>query len=261
MRRGEGYMFVYIKNRFRRLDKIARGAIRTFGSSQQAYSSDWWDRRFYRSAALSDSQTISSSIDPYSTGYHYASIELILTKYFFDHKDSIDSREALDIGSGSGHWVGFYDRMGFRRITGIDVSAKAIEHLRGKYAGDDGKQFFHGTAREVLQREAMTPTLINAIGVMFHIVDDEEWQETLSAFSRCLPAGGVLVAGGEFGLLDGINVQFDVDGTVNKRLRSKARWTRTLKSIGFGGVEVIRNHEAFKIDRRLPESHILIATK
>jgi hypothetical protein len=103
--------------------------------------------------------------------------------------------------------------------------------------------------------------IANAVGVMFHIVDDSEWQNTISAIANVLKKGGLLVAGGHFGLLDGLNVQIDKDGGINKRLRSKRRWVRALKEAGFRSIKVYRNNVYLWINDSLPENNILVATK
>jgi hypothetical protein len=73
--------------------------------------------------------------------------------------------------------------------------------------------------------------------------------------------GGVLIIGGYFGAIDGRNVGFNTDSTVNKRLRSQWRYFRILRKLGFSMIKIKRNRVALDIDVRLPESHILIAVR
>ena len=78
--------------------------------------------------------------------------------------------------------------------------------------------------------------LVNAIGVMFHIVDDAAWERALRNVARHLEPGGRWIVGGQFGWVTA-NVQFhgcdDFSSwgdaaargprLVNKRIRSRRR--------------------------------------
>ncbi|HEY9035625.1 MAG TPA: hypothetical protein VIM96_02830 [Pseudomonadales bacterium] len=96
---------------------------------------------------------------------------------------------------------------------------------------------------------------------MFHIVDDSEWEDTIRAVSSSLETGGVFVVGGHFGMVNGVNVQIDKDGAINKRLRSKRHWIKVLRSAGFKDVTVYRNYAYLWVNESLPENNVLIATK
>ena len=248
--------FVRTANRIARLWKLSLGLYNKQGV--QAYSKSWWDERFYGASVL-DRNTISNSIDEYATAYHYASVELIIAKELFNLKDEIKTDNILDVGSGAGHWIDFYRRIGGKNLIGLDVSEKVISALREKYAGQEVR-LLNGVVADLQKKELGELDIVNAIGVMFHIVDDVEWRSSLTIFHSSLKQGGVLIVGGHFGLLDGLNVQVDEYG-VNKRLRSRGNWEKTLKAIGFENIRFIKNRAAFDIKRVLPENNILIAIK
>lgn len=96
---------------------------------------------------------------------------------------------------------------------------------------------------------------------MFHIVDDEEWTATLAAVASKLKSGGSFVIGGHFGLFDGVNVQIDPDGHINKRLRSRRHRIRALRALGFSTFRYYRNRAYLWIPDSLPESNILVASR
>jgi hypothetical protein len=121
-------------------------------------------------------------------------------------------------------------------------------------------RLLNGVVADLQKKELGELDIVNAIGVMFHIVDDVEWRSSLKIFHSSLKRGGVLIVGGHFGLLDGLNVQVDEYG-VNKRLRSRSNWEKNLKAIGFENIRFIKNRAAFDIKRVLPENNILIAIK
>ena len=251
-------LFQYLLKR----TKVFRGLYRTYLARQIApyEPSTWWDDRFYVSG-VSDRQTISAGKNPLSAAYHYASVELIVCRHLRNSDWDIRDRIVCDLGSGAGHWLEFYLSLGVRHCTGIDVSSNAVDFLRNQFKNHRGVSIKHGRLRDVLSELEATFDLINAIGVMFHLVDDEEWEETIHHVGKSLLPGGLFVAGGHFGLFDRVNVQFDQDGAVNKRLRSRRRWKRALAAEGFGRVKVYGNRAYLWINDSLPENNVLVARK
>jgi hypothetical protein len=79
--------------------------------------------------------------------------------------------------------------------------------------------------------------------------------------AKALRTGGVFVARGHFGIFNGPSAQIDVSGNINKRLRSRRNWARTLTEVGFRRVDFYRNDAYLFINDNLPENNILVATK
>lgn len=246
----------------RRRAKIWRGIRRTFLSrGDQPYAADtWWDTDFF-TQGLSDRQTIAADKNPLSAAYHYASVELLILRELRNRRADLAGARCCDLGSGSGHWIDFYLSLGAGSCTGIDISEKSAAFLRGKYAGDARVTIHRGRLLDRLPDTGEPFDLINAIGVMFHLVDDGEWEQTLLEIGRRTRPGGWLVAGGHFGWVDGVNVQFDEHGRVNKRLRSARHWRRALAQAGFGDLRLRRNHAHLFIRDSLPENNVLMARK
>lgn len=234
----------------RKRHKILNGWARTLRGDGSAYSPDWWDRRFFLHG-VSDRVTIWHGISELTSAYHYASVETLILRELLARQHS--PRRVFDIGSGAGHWLDFYANLG-AEVSGVDVSAKCVEHLRGRYDVHLGK------ATDALPYLEGRFDLINAIGVMFHIVDDAAWRETLAGIHAALRPGGLLVVGGHFGWLDGVNVQWD-EGRVNKRLRSRWNWTRTLRGLGFDRIRIRHNLAYLTAPEPLPENSLLFARK
>lgn len=242
--------------------KILRGFLDTrIRRRGTPYDPDaWWDDDFY-TAGISDSRTISPRKSELTSRYHYASVEMLLLRHLFHHPVPLGTAAVLDIGSGSGHWIDFWRSLGVASVDGIDVSRSAVEHLRGRYAGLDTVRVHQGRTREAAAALERRFDVVSAIGVMFHIVDDGEWAESLSVLADRLVPGGILVVGGHFGLLDGIDVQADRNGRVNKRLRSLRHWRRSLRERGFERFHLYRNDAYLRIRDTLPENSVLVAVK
>lgn len=251
-----------IKQYLIRQAKIGRGVQNTYIKKMGKKYDDtkWWDASFY-TEGVSDRQTISQKKSAITSKYHYASMELQILKHLRNNEKSINQANILDVGSGSGHWIDFYKSLQPEAITGMDVSLSSFNYLTKKYAEDSSIEIHQGKALETLSRLSGNYGFVNAIGVMFHIVDDYEWQETINQIGKKLKKGGVFVVGGHFGLLDGLNVQIDKNGNINKRLRSKRRWIHELRTAGFTSVKVYRNYAYLWINDTLPENNVLIATK
>jgi SAM-dependent methyltransferase len=192
--------------------------------------------------------------------YHYASVELILLRHFFNHRCDPSGWAVFDVGSGAGHWIDFYRRVGAAHCAGLDISHRAVEFLTQKYADEPTVEIYPGSFHERLSMKPQSYDVINAIGVMFHVVDDQEWHTGLSAIAQALKPGGLLVVGGHFGLLNNVNVQFH-QGRVNKRVRSRAAWRRALRVRGFRAVQFYYNPASLFIKDWIPENNVLIARK
>lgn len=183
----------------------------------------------------------------------------------------------LDIGSGTGHWIDFMrDVFLFTQSVGIEITDKMSRLLRQKYSGVEGVTIH----RADLVADEFGPDLIGgrvdlvtAIGVMFHIVDDERWVKALHRLAAVLKEDALLLVGGEFGSRTR-NVQFhrddhfeswkefsrEPDGNgeirVNKRVRSLGHWSDAAAAAGLMIVDVIRSeHDP---DLTTPENDLLV---
>jgi SAM-dependent methyltransferase len=220
----------------------------------------WWDETFYADG-VSDRQTLSVKKSLVAAKYHYCSVELRILRHLSGFGIDVSGSAVLELGAGAGHWIDFYRSLGSGCTIALDVSRLSVEYLRAKYAANPDVTIVHGNAPSAIAGLVESFDIVNAIGVMFHIVDDSEWLETIRICARLLSPKGILVTTGNFGFVDGVNVQVDRHNCVNKRLRSKRRWKRALESAGFTDVRIYRNYAYLWIREVLPENHVLIATK
>lgn len=220
-------------------------------------------------AQISDGSTISLTQDPASSRYHYNAVENTLLRWFILHPRS-ERPSVLDIGAGAGHWIGFYRQvLQAQHVTGIDLSETACAELRRKFPDEtvDIRTADISTAGF----QAGSYDIINAIGVMFHIVDDRAWERAIGNLASALAPGGVFLVGGQFGFLTR-NVQFhksdrfeswqdfrEAKGErvlVNKRIRSLRAWRRAAAQAGLRVVAVLRTPQTRGIPT--PENHVLV---
>jgi len=178
----------------------------------------------------------------------------------------------LDIGSGAGHWIDFYlEVLRAGSVMGCEISGTAARALDSKYRGVEDV--------DVVEADISSPgidlgrkfDIINAIGVMFHIVDDERWEDAIANIAGHLNRDGAVVVGGQFGRTTR-NVQFhDCDSfesweeargassevaLVNKRIRSLSRWRSRARGAGLK-VDCVKRAKGRK-DIETPENNVLI---
>ena len=250
-----------LKQFFIKKRKIFRGILNTYFRrvGQKYNDKEWWDNSFY-TEGISDRQTISQKKSIISAKYHYNSIELQILKNLYNQQFSTHQSTVLDLGSGSGHWIDFYKSLGSSRLVGLDISFSSVNYLKDKYINQNDIEIINGKAFEIIDQLNVKFDIVNAIGVMFHIIDDSEWIETINKIAGTLKKKGLLIVGGHFGFLNGLNVQIS-EGQINKRLRSKKRWIRVLKKAGFSNIKVYKNNMYLWINDPLPENNVLIAEK
>lgn len=250
-----------IERKLKRIFKVLKGTYYTLAAKGAPWKEDYWDEEFYLEG-ISDAKTISSKKNEYSAQYHYSSTEMLIFRHFVNHKvGNIGS--VLDLGSGAGHWIDFYQRLGAVKVGGIEISKKCVEYLSAKYNHEESVTIWHGKVHEVLETKVSENyDLINAIGVLFHIVDDRELMNVLQLSFQKLNSKGLFVIGGNFGIWPmNINTQVKYGRIVNKRLRSRWWWTHQLRKIGFRNIRIYRNIGYAFINDRMPENSILICTK
>lgn len=222
-----------------------------------------------------DAVTISEHASNLETLFHYNAVENSIAKYFIKYGTPTNF-DFLDLGSGTGHWIDFYHKnFELNTVRSIEISKPAVELLNEKFSSSiaDFKAIeadFSAPGFTLNQQF----DVINAVGVLFHIVNDEQWQQAMTNLSNLLKPNGVIVAGGEFGLVTR-NVQFHTNDSyennkknsiktakrvlVNKRIRSFLKWKSAAEKADLQVVEKFATQQ-FKLVNS-PENHIMVFQK
>lgn len=250
------------ERKLKRIFKVLKGTYFTLTGKGTPWEGKYWDEQFYTDV-VGDAQTISAQKSELSAHHHYASVETLIFRDFFNHGINPAFENFLDIGSGAGHWIDFYSKMGAKQGEGIEVSEKCVEHLNEKYRERDDIDIHLGNVSQVLaDMPSESFDLISSIGVLFHIVDDDELARCLEMIYQRLEPGGIFVAGGNFNHWPmNINTQVKDGKILNKRLRSKYWWYRKLRKVGFSKLRIHRNMAYAFIKDRTPENSILVCQK
>lgn len=99
----------------------------------------------------------------------------------------------LDVGSGTGFYVERWRALGARDITGVDITAVAIEQLAARHPRCRFVQGDIGGPLEALPLEPRSFDAASAMDVLFHIVDDEAYARALANLAALLKPGGWLI--------------------------------------------------------------------
>jgi SAM-dependent methyltransferase len=132
--------------------------------------------------------------------------------------------EILDIGSGTGFYLDRWRELGFRRISGSDVSKMAVERLRERYPSLDLDQFDIGEEPAgVVQRQF---DIVSIIDVLFHITSDRKYEQAFANLAALVKPGGILVLSENFIHQEGPREAQQVN-------RSLSGITSLLEEVGF----------------------------
>ncbi|QDE38785.1 class I SAM-dependent methyltransferase [Luteibacter pinisoli] len=140
----------------------------------------------------------------------------------------VNGGDVLDVACGTGAWLGHFRRMGARGISGIDLSAKAIDAARRVYPGGD----FRVGAAEVLPYESGSFDVVTCMGSLEHFVDKPGALREMMRVARpeaefllLVPNAGFLTRRlGAYGGTHQVKVKEDV--------LSLAAWEKLFTSVG-----------------------------
>lgn len=258
-----------------------------------SYDESKFFHNFYRvdsGSEFDDRSTIGHMVTRSASRFHYNAVENGIIRAIA-HREPIPYGTAvrawefaqsrgnwrlLDIGTGTGHWIDFFmDALYVSEALGLEVAPNIGDFLREKYAGrPDVKILDVDIGAESFSDSAVDGRFdyISAIGVMFHITDDEKWMRAIRNLQSVLAPGGLMFVGGDFGSetqdiqfhrtdeFDDWNAQRDSNASrdvlVNKRVRSLARWHRAATESNLAVVDLVRVDSDWSI--HTPENDLLV---
>jgi SAM-dependent methyltransferase len=140
---------------------------------------------------------------------------------------------ALDVGCGTGIWLGFWRSRGISDVTGVDLTDVAIARLQK--AGDPSRLIRAdvGEAGLDLGRQF---DVISAMSVLLHIVDPERLSHAVENLSRHLAPGGRLV------MIEPVITQHwwggELGAEANSRVRTADFWRAEFERHGLELLEI-----------------------
>ncbi len=134
----------------------------------------------------------------------------------------LNGKQVLDVGAGLGYFVQQYINRGAQFVTGVDITQVSVQELRRRFPG-------HEFIQADISEAPMIPReydLVSAIGVMFHIVDDDRFLHALKNICARVKANGYLL------IVDSFNYPI-IPSARHTRLRSLRDYQSVLRDYGF----------------------------
>jgi 2-polyprenyl-3-methyl-5-hydroxy-6-metoxy-1,4-benzoquinol methylase len=187
----------------------------------------YWDRRLkndwtLRGTALSD---LSYSFNKWMYRVRRDVFRRTIRKLPLD----LRTADVLDVGPGTGFYIDQWQRLGARRVSGLDIAESAVERLRERFPGVPFE------CMDISDKAAAQLPghfdIISSFDVLLHIVDDERFKQAIDNIYGLLVPGGWLVFSDPFPHRDGFPQM------VHYSTRKLNEIERILRATGF---EIVR---------------------
>ncbi len=106
------------------------------------------------------------------------------------------SVDVLDIGSGTGFYIERWRELAVRNLVGVDLTQTAVDNLKQKYPEHEFYQVDIGGDTRTLANRRFD--VISAFDVLFHIIDDQQYQKAIENIYSLLKPGGLFVLSENF---------------------------------------------------------------
>lgn len=98
----------------------------------------------------------------------------------------------MEVATGTGVYVELWKQQGVKRMSGIDISEAATDHMKQRFPD------YHFSKRDVSEPglESVVGNgfdLVTAIDVLYHVIEDEKFANALENLAQISKPGGLLV--------------------------------------------------------------------
>jgi 2-polyprenyl-3-methyl-5-hydroxy-6-metoxy-1,4-benzoquinol methylase len=100
----------------------------------------------------------------------------------------------LEVGPGTGFYLRRWGQQGVRDLNGLDIAASAVAHLSEKFP--EVKMFCGDVSEDVSALREARPSgfdVVSAFDVLFHVMDDEKYEQAFRNVESLLAPGGWFV--------------------------------------------------------------------
>lgn len=136
------------------------------------------------------------------SGVGYKALGLRFNSWMYKAREEVFLREAghtevdrssriLDVGSGTGLYLRWWDRLRPAEVIGSDLTASAVRNLREHFPDNTIEQL--DITAGIGTFEPASFDIVSCMDVLFHITDDEKYRSALSNVSQLLKPGGRFV--------------------------------------------------------------------
>jgi SAM-dependent methyltransferase len=156
-------------------------------SPERTDSGNYWDRRLV--ANLNLRGTGHRAFDLEYNRWMYQAQRDCFESLIERHDVRIAGQRVLDIGSGTGFFVGAYQQHNAAELCGVDISQTSVSFLRRTFPTG------HFAVCDISAADFTFDgpfDVVSAISVLYHIIDDGRFESALNNICRLLTDGGFL---------------------------------------------------------------------
>jgi 2-polyprenyl-3-methyl-5-hydroxy-6-metoxy-1,4-benzoquinol methylase len=159
-----------------------------------------FDPQRYWESRLSERYTLGatgwSGLGESFNRWSYAVRRVVFSRIVREVLSDRGSLRVLDVGSGTGFYLRAWQRLGVADVAGSDLTAAAVARLGARFPGMPVHQLDIG--EEDAQPPGAPFDAISVIDVLYHIVDDDRYEQALRNCARLLKRGGTLILSENF---------------------------------------------------------------
>lgn len=198
-------------------------------------SRDYWEDRLGRHPDLTG--TGHRAFDARYNAWIYRALRDALDDALAAHRVEVAGRSILDVGSGTGYWLGVLQALRPDRLAAVELTSAAARRLVERYPH---AEVFQADISEALPALSGPYDLVTAISVLFHVVDDRAFERAVRNLAACVASGGWLV-------ISGIFRRRRLPSAVHVRFRAFDAYRLPLEA---GGLEIVELRPALYLLQR-----------
>ena len=188
---------------------------------------NYWETRLEKSFNL-------HGVGDIGLGINYNNALYNVRKYAFHKlmkrlKTNFSDKKVMDIGSGTGFYIERWKELGVTAIKGTDITNVVVKNLSEKFPDATFTQLDIG---EKIESPVPAYDFISAFDVLFHIVDDQRFEQAISNIYNLLNDQGYFVISDNF-------IHGETKRVKHQVSRSYEYMTKTIENVGFKHVKTI----------------------
>jgi len=149
----------------------------------------YWEER------LSDAYTLGSvgwaGLGESFNRWMYAVRRRVFLRAVRDGVGESTRARVLDVGSGTGFYLRAWRELGFRDLSGSDLTSAAVTRLRGTFTVTPIHQLDIGGDPDQLPDDRYD--IVSIMDVLYHVVDDRRYTQAFHNLARLVKPGGALI--------------------------------------------------------------------
>ena len=147
--------------------------------------SDYWDRACQAKGHTGYGDPL---LHTYDQPVRLSTVEKILNQFY---PNGLKNFHALDVGCGSGDYIALLRSRG-ARVHGVDISQEVIDRTASRFTQDSEVSLESGAILEVVLQPSSFD-IITCVTVLQHIVDEEEFEDSINMLGSALRPGGHMI--------------------------------------------------------------------